>query len=387
MAFSPLVGIFGHRQVGKTTFAEQTGGSYSTLDDQATRESIKKDASKFLQNSGKRPTVIDECQGEPQLFPALKEWVRKNPRPGQFILTGSVRFTSRRAVRESLTGRLITVELLPLIISEFLQEPLNDILPRLLKARRFDESSLPFRVPHQVISRRKSALEKYLQAGGLPRIAFARSEQHRSTILNELHRLILDRDLRMVLETRLSLETLLKFLRTIALQGWTPWNASRIKREFGLAHQTQRNLLLALESIYLIRRIPLRGRRGEIILLEDQFEEFQLSRGQLPLPEQYLSAVYRNTRAQFRYRTGEVVSTYCYWSPKGAKVPLVFEGRGGTLGMMIIESDLPTLSERRSSDSFIRKIADAKTLYLSLTASHPKIIDERSMILPVATIL
>jgi hypothetical protein len=65
----------------------------------------------------------------------------------------------------------------------------------------------------------------------------------------------------------------------------------------------------------------------------------------------------------------------------------VFEGRGGTLGMMIIESDLPTLSERRSSDSFIRKIADAKTLYLSLTASHPKIIDERSMILPVATIL
>ena len=112
LRFSPIVGILGHRQVGKTTLAESLGARYYTLDLRPTLESIQADPLGFLETQEKHPTVLDECQLLPDLFPALKERVRKKKRPGQFLLTGSVRFTSRKAIRESLTGRIVTFELL-----------------------------------------------------------------------------------------------------------------------------------------------------------------------------------------------------------------------------------------------------------------------------------
>ena len=50
----------------------------------------------------------------PELFPALKEFVRLHKKPGQFLLTGSVRFSSRKANGESLTGRIVTIKIPPL---------------------------------------------------------------------------------------------------------------------------------------------------------------------------------------------------------------------------------------------------------------------------------
>lgn len=137
---SPIVGVFGHRQVGKSTFIAAAVRNYRTLDDQRTRQSVHDDPAAYLADSS-LPMALDECQLEPRLFPALKEWVRVHKRPGQFILSGSVRFTSRRAIRESLAGRLMSLEMLPLVLSELRQEDLPDIVPRLLRVREFTESS------------------------------------------------------------------------------------------------------------------------------------------------------------------------------------------------------------------------------------------------------
>ncbi len=43
--------------------------------------------------------------------------------------------------------------------------------------------------------------------------------------------------------------------------------------------------------------------------------------------DQLLSAFYRNARAQFGYRMGEGVTFSSHWTPDGARVPLVIEGR------------------------------------------------------------
>jgi hypothetical protein len=91
-------------------------------------------------------TALDECQLAERLFPALKERVRKDKRPGQFYLSGSVRFTSKRLIRESLTGRIMTADLFPLTLSELDRGELPDWLPRLVRARRMNDlqvSALP----------------------------------------------------------------------------------------------------------------------------------------------------------------------------------------------------------------------------------------------------
>lgn len=71
MRFSPIVGIFGHRQVGKTTFAAQKAAAYWTLDDEATQAVISSAAARFLRTQKQFPVVVDECQMAPKLFPAL----------------------------------------------------------------------------------------------------------------------------------------------------------------------------------------------------------------------------------------------------------------------------------------------------------------------------
>ena len=125
----------GHRQVGKTTLLESVAKQYYTLDRQLDFDIIQSDPETFLSQSRSR-CGLDEVQMMPSLFPALKEQVRKNKTPGQFLLSGSVRFTSRKAIQESLTGCIIYLELLPLSISEL------NIIPADLRWIRFCQSTL-----------------------------------------------------------------------------------------------------------------------------------------------------------------------------------------------------------------------------------------------------
>ena len=104
LSFQGIVGVFGHRQVGKTTLLEMLSQRYATLDrvielTQATENPVGF-LNGLLGNQQKRPVAIDECQLCPPLFPELKEWVRTHKEPGIFLLSGSVRFSSRKAIRE-----------------------------------------------------------------------------------------------------------------------------------------------------------------------------------------------------------------------------------------------------------------------------------------------
>src|ERR1035437_9889529 len=114
LRFSPIVGVLGHRQVGKTTLCGALGKDYLSFDRAEFLDQGIHSPETLLRSHQALPLVLDECQLAPPLFPALKEWVRTHPKPGQFLLSGSVRFTSRKAIRESLTGRIINWALLPL---------------------------------------------------------------------------------------------------------------------------------------------------------------------------------------------------------------------------------------------------------------------------------
>ena len=219
LSHSPIVGIFGQRQVGKTTLLESDAGEFCTLDDERTFLEVESDPQLFLQNRAPR-FAIDEAQLSPRLFPALKEFVRVHKVPGQFLLSGSVRFTSRKAIRESLTGRISTVEILPFTYSEAHNQP----LPLKLKAL----SQMNGQKGLDALFKRSSLatlgeFEAYLQTGGLPGIAFFRSPSVRADRYQSQVDTLLNRDLRLVQQTSLSYQSLRDLLEFLGSRQGSPF--------------------------------------------------------------------------------------------------------------------------------------------------------------------
>jgi predicted AAA+ superfamily ATPase len=385
--FSPIVGLFGHRQTGKSTWISSLYRQYFTLDDEKTLNKVKEDPVGFISENKKNTCVIDECQFEPRLFPALKEHVRTNKRPGQFVLTGSVRFSSRRAIRESLAGRMASIEMYPLTVSELMGLPLPETISLLCEEREFSEKTLLKLGLFSTQSNLQKNIEKYLECGGLPGLCFIREERLQKELLFDLHNLILDRDLRLIVETKLSLETLRRFLQFIARNSFSPHNAAAAKRELGLAHQTQESLIFALESIFLIRSVRIMDSPKRIFLLEDQLEEKILSEGTLSLKTQWMSCLYRNIRSQFGYRLGTDVEFQSYATRSGAEVPLVVSSNGQFLGFIVLNEESPTLSESRSADSFLRRYSNSKVVFVRTKKGPSKWIDRRALIVSAVNLV
>jgi predicted AAA+ superfamily ATPase len=380
---SPILGIFGHRQVGKTTYMNQVTPHYLTFDSIMTLKRAQSDPEEFIRSLKKSPFGIDECQMVPDLFPAIKEHVRKNKRPGQFILSGSVRFTSRKAIRESLAGRMIFFELYPLTISELDQRPLPEFFTDTIHSNAFSESTFES-LNATSLQKRNKSINVYLKKGGLPGLCFLREDRLMRERLIDLHRLILDRDLRMVHETQISVEVMMSYIKLIADSGLNGYSYSHIKRELGLSPVTQKALLFALESIFLIRRIPIYGgSKGEIIFLEDQYEEVALRSSTLSLTEQLTGLIYRNLRAEFQYRLGSAVTIKSYWTRNNARVPLVISQTDKTLGVICIDGDEPNLSQIRAAESLLRVDASSKVVFLSRSASRPQVLNSRLAIVPM----
>lgn len=385
LKYSPLVGVLGHRQVGKTTFLQHISDHYLTFDDEKTLSSANKNISKFVAHLNKTPTVIDESQMLPKLFPALKERVRKDKRPGQVILSGSVRFSSRKAIRESLTGRILNLELLPFSISEIKHKSLPNSLLKLNEMGNLD--SLLAR--HELEIRNSLSLRKeidtYLQRGGLPGIFFVRENSIRAKKIDEQLSLMLDRDLRMIHQTSLPYQQILDFVRYLAKHEGLIYKYSEAQKAIKISEATQKHLLYALEAIFLIRQFRVDGgRKGHLIYFEDQAEVAHLldeNKKNLKLYEGFL---FRHLRTQLAYRLDHQYRFFSFLTRGKARVPIAVEiDRGSTLGFIVIEGDSPTLSEKASASSFLKHYAHSKIVYVSLTVKKAEVMDSRSILSPM----
>ena len=96
LAWSPSVSLVGMRQSGKTTLVKRICPGYLSFDDDALVGATEAGQwGRLLAQP--RPLALDEVQKAPRVFSRLKLWIDERRRPGQFVLTGSVRFLSRRA--------------------------------------------------------------------------------------------------------------------------------------------------------------------------------------------------------------------------------------------------------------------------------------------------
>lgn len=381
LAFSPLVGVLGHRQVGKTTLLESFGQSYFTFDDRDTFLSAKKSPEAFIEKLKGSGVVLDECQLVEDLFPALKERVRKNRKPGQFILSGSVRFTSKKMIKDSLTGRIVTLDLLPFLISELYGKPISTFWTKALTVSQFSTDFL--RVISSDIT--SNQIQKYFQTGGLPGVCFIRDDTQRVQRLNSYVETILDRDVRHVVPTTVSYSQMLVLLQFLADQQGTPLNFSEASRECGIGTPTIKKLLYAFESVFLIRSVPLEGDyKGSVYYFEDLCERRNLLRRSIEDFELISHFVLNHIRGELSYALlDQAYNFFQYRTRAGVVVPIGIALGDRILGVVPIEGLQPDRAEVAGGDSFLKKYGASKVLFVGLKAT-PKILDDRRAVVPLS---
>src|SRR5271170_777777 len=225
----PVVVLTGARQTGKTsTFLRLfPKHAFVSLDLPAEAEQAEKEPGTFLQRHPP-PVILDEVQYAPGLFRHLKAEVDAHrARYGQFLLTGSQKFTLMKNVSESLAGRADIVELETLSFAE-----IREALPQ-------------------------TGVDAAMVRGGFPEL-YANPDIDAAAFYNSYLATYLERDVRALTNVG-SLRDFERFLRACALRSANMLNKAELARDVGIAPSTANLWLSMLEA------------SGQVVLLEPWF--------------------------------------------------------------------------------------------------------------------
>jgi predicted AAA+ superfamily ATPase len=168
--------------------------------------------------------VIDEVQRAASLLSYIQESVDERATPGRFVLTGSQNLGLLANVTQTLAGRTVLLNLLPLSLAEI---------------RRFP------RVPPDI--------NHVLWNGGYPRI-FDRDLPAAEWLASYVATYV-ERDVRQVLQVG-DLLTFQTFLRLCAGRVGQLLNLSGLGADCGITHATARSWISVLETTYIAFRLP-----------------------------------------------------------------------------------------------------------------------------------
>ena len=225
----PVIVLTGARQTGKTsTFLRLfPNHSFVSLDLPTEAEQAEKEPRSFLQRHPP-PVILDEVQYAPGLFRHLKAEVDAHrTRNGQFLLTGSQKFTLMKNVSESLAGRADIVELETLSFAEI-------------------RAALP-----------QTGVETAIVRGGFPEL-YANLDIDLVAFYNSYLATYLERDVRALTNVG-NLRDFERFLRACALRSANLLNKADLARDVGIAPSTANQWLSMLEA------------SGQAVLLEPWF--------------------------------------------------------------------------------------------------------------------
>lgn len=369
LGFSPIVGLLGHRQSGKTTLMAELVRTYLTMDHRTSLQAAEADPDGFIAKLSGVSNGIDECQLAPSLFPALKERVRLDKRPGQFVLTGSVRFTSKKAIRESLTGRIINVTLHPMVVTELLQIPESQTIRHFLMngVNTAADYLAKSKIKAPTIKESAKLLQSYGEVGGLPSVCFVRDAGLRNQRLSSQLETILDRDLRQIFPTTLSMDTLRRVLTTLAMKNAQPVEWAEVSRACRISVPTLRKLLPAFESLFLVTLLEAEGsEKKPAVLFEDPGELNFLTEGRLNDLSRWTSTVLTHVRTILDVPLTGNQKYPCrffqYRTRGGAFVPMVVRCGDHVLGVIPMVEENPGLHELGSARSFLKSNPKANVI-------------------------
>ena len=188
--------------------------------------------------------VIDEVQRVPELLLAIKEVVDEEPRPGQYLLTGSARVLGLRGVPDALPGRMETIELWPLSQGEIDDRP-DGFIDAVFEGGP--------NLRHQSENDRSDYIGRVVR-GGFPE-AVARSGRRRESFLDNYVAGIVNRDVLQISEIEKG-PALRALVRLLAARSGGLLVPGSVAGELGIAQTTVNRYLSLLEEVFLIKRVP-----------------------------------------------------------------------------------------------------------------------------------
>ena len=244
----PAVLIVGPRAAGKTTTAERLTRTTLRLDRPAEAAAARADPDAALQGL-EEPVLIDEWQVVPEILGAVKRAVDDDPRPGRFLLTGSVRGEVDEPTWPG-TGRLLRVPMYGLTESETRGRPSQ--VPLL---DRLSEGDLdPLRgAPVDSLSLRDYA-ELALRSG-YPEPALRLPASERAAWLESYLHQLLTRDLA-AQSPRRDPERLRTYLEAYAIHTAQVVDQSTLRRAAGIAKATSETYEELLRRLFVIDQVP-----------------------------------------------------------------------------------------------------------------------------------
>lgn len=242
----PVVVVTGARQVGKSTLLREEFPefTYRTLDDFATLAQAREDPASLWK--GAEQVVIDEVQKVPELFSAIKLTVDTSERRCRFLLSGSANLLLLEKVSESLAGRAVYFDLLPMSCGEMRSQP--------KPSPRFANLWDPSWSPREHEAGWLDPLPRLLRGFMPPLLELA---EDRNVLLwwEGYVRTYVERDLRELSQID-SLVDFRRFLSALALRTGTVLNQSELARELGISQPTVHRYVKLLEVSNLVARVP-----------------------------------------------------------------------------------------------------------------------------------
>ncbi|MCY4102618.1 MAG: ATP-binding protein [bacterium] len=248
-----VVVLHGARQSGKTTLARriarQRGGSYVTLDDDASRRAALDDPMAYL-SALRKPAVIDEVQlGGDRVVRAVKRIVDESEARGGFLLTGSTDFLSVPTISESLAGRARILRLHPFSEAELAGRRQLDLDEWL------DACSVE---PPPQAADRAGYMGRVCRGGFPEAVAQAPSERplwHRSYLET-----VVQRDITELGDIRRG-EALIELVRWLAANSAGELNVQAVCQQLGVDRSTFNRYLAWLRTVFMIRTVPAWSRK------------------------------------------------------------------------------------------------------------------------------
>ncbi|MFC8527140.1 ATP-binding protein [Nocardia sp. NPDC057227] len=242
-----VVLVNGARQCGKSTLlrllVKDRTAEWRDLDTALTRQAALADPDGFVDFP--ELMVIDEIQRNPELLLSIKARVDADPRPGQYLLTGSARVLGLRSLPDTLVGRMETVELWPFSQGEI------DGTPDGFIDTVFADGE---RVRHRSSVTRADYAERLVR-GGFPEAVARTSDRRRRAFFDSYLGDLIARDIQQLseIERVTEMRTLVRLL--VARSGGLLSTAT-LSNDLGLSTATVKRYLALLEEVFVVKRIP-----------------------------------------------------------------------------------------------------------------------------------
>lgn len=382
----PVVAVTGMRQTGKTTMLVKDPGlqdrPYLSLDDVATLKAAREDPTVLWE--GREILTIDEAQRAPELFLAAKRSVDTDRRLGRFLLSGSSSFDLRGELAESLAGRAIYLNLLPMTrreISAATQKP-PFLVSFMARPTLPVTSAAPLR-------------DSEVMAGGLPPVLLHPSSSE--VWFKGYEQQYVERDIRLIarVENTIGLRDL---LRLAAMRTGQVLNINSLSRDAGLPVKTTHRYLSWIEDSFLIRRLqPFLKNRATRIKKAPKLIvcDSGLAR--------YLSAIHDLRESPLR---GHLYETYVaqnllgilsahdfgaellHWrTQSGEEVDLVIESRSEVLAVEIKAASSWSQRDLRGLRAFLSVTPHCKAAILAYNGTEPLKLGDRLWAIPLGILL